>query len=346
MLASNISDVINAAVNSPSPALACSSSVPCSICLDLVIDDGDRSIAKLHCGHKFHLDCIGSAFNTKGAMQCPNCRKVESGRWLFADGSAHAISESGARDWMPHEGAHDLSYSRWPIGLRWHPFGGFMVHSSFDFRETESALNTFAHFLGNYAMIAQHTATPSSARSYVSHFRPNEHVAGSNFHHPLNSHPAPRNNVHSTYIQHPSWGWNCHFLPYNADRDFIEHGNLTPVNPVTLRSTHARAQPVYYTQRLVSRTRESSGANSQSRERNPIHHAAYHHEQPSEVTNIPLSTYGFRRFGGALALPMILPAVPRQPHNHGVHGSYISETERDESSYIPVIHGSFHHHRS
>ncbi|KAJ0581816.1 putative transcription factor C2H2 family [Helianthus annuus] len=55
MLASNISDVINAAVNSPSPALACSSSVPCSICLDLVIDDGDRSIAKLHCGHKFHL---------------------------------------------------------------------------------------------------------------------------------------------------------------------------------------------------------------------------------------------------------------------------------------------------
>lgn len=32
------------------------------------------------------LDCIGSAFNAKGAMQCPNCRKIEKGRWLYASG--------------------------------------------------------------------------------------------------------------------------------------------------------------------------------------------------------------------------------------------------------------------
>ncbi|KAI7753902.1 hypothetical protein M8C21_023576 [Ambrosia artemisiifolia] len=170
-------------------------------------------------------------------MQCPNCRKVESGRWLFADGSAHAVSETGAQDWMPHESPHDLSYSRrfylfQPIGLRWHPFGGFMVHSSFEHItckfQRKSSIQNVAHFLGNYAMIAEHTAAPSSARSYASHFRPNEHVANSNIQHPLNSHPAPSNNIRSTYIQHPSWGWNCHFLPYNADRDFIDHGNLTP----------------------------------------------------------------------------------------------------------------------
>lgn len=32
------------------------SSVSCSICLDLVVaDNGERSIAKLQCGHEFHL---------------------------------------------------------------------------------------------------------------------------------------------------------------------------------------------------------------------------------------------------------------------------------------------------
>lgn len=28
------------------------------------------------------VDCIGSAFNTKGLMQCPNCRHIEQGEWL------------------------------------------------------------------------------------------------------------------------------------------------------------------------------------------------------------------------------------------------------------------------
>lgn len=59
----------------------------CSVCLDAVSDSGERSIAKLKCGHHFHLDCIGSAFNVKGAMQCPNCRHVEHGQWLYATGS-------------------------------------------------------------------------------------------------------------------------------------------------------------------------------------------------------------------------------------------------------------------
>ena len=31
------------------------SSVSCSICLEVVADNGDRSWAKLQCGHQFHL---------------------------------------------------------------------------------------------------------------------------------------------------------------------------------------------------------------------------------------------------------------------------------------------------
>ena len=30
-------------------------SVSCSICLEFVMDNGDRSLAKLICGHQFHL---------------------------------------------------------------------------------------------------------------------------------------------------------------------------------------------------------------------------------------------------------------------------------------------------
>jgi hypothetical protein len=29
----------------------------------------------------FSSDCIGSAFNVKGAMECPNCREIENGVW-------------------------------------------------------------------------------------------------------------------------------------------------------------------------------------------------------------------------------------------------------------------------
>ncbi|KAK1281374.1 hypothetical protein QJS04_geneDACA019723 [Acorus gramineus] len=63
-------------------------SVFCSICLEAVVvsGNGGRSTAKLLCGHDFHLDCIGSAFNVKGLMQCPNCRKTEKGNWLYANG--------------------------------------------------------------------------------------------------------------------------------------------------------------------------------------------------------------------------------------------------------------------
>ncbi|GMP60450.1 hypothetical protein CsSME_00023314 [Camellia sinensis var. sinensis] len=86
------------------------SPVSCSICLDAVTDNGDRSWAKLQCGHQFHLDCIGSAFNIKGAMQCPNCRKIEKGLWLYASG-CRPLPEFSMDDWAHDEDLYDLSYS-------------------------------------------------------------------------------------------------------------------------------------------------------------------------------------------------------------------------------------------
>ncbi|KAM1761230.1 hypothetical protein FF1_003901 [Malus domestica] len=85
-------------------------SVFCSICLEIVADNGDRSWAKLQCGHEFHLDCIGSAFNIKGAMQCPNCRKIKKGQWLYSNGCC-SFPELNMEDWTHDEDLYDLSYS-------------------------------------------------------------------------------------------------------------------------------------------------------------------------------------------------------------------------------------------
>ncbi|KAL3648679.1 hypothetical protein CASFOL_005082 [Castilleja foliolosa] len=53
----------------------------CTICLDPVLNDNSRGKAQLICGHVFHLDCIGTEFNCKRKMKCPNCRVKEDGQW-------------------------------------------------------------------------------------------------------------------------------------------------------------------------------------------------------------------------------------------------------------------------
>ncbi|KAH0673404.1 hypothetical protein KY284_024491 [Solanum tuberosum] len=55
----------------------------CTLCLENVVDDSTRAITKLVCQHFFHSDCIGSEFNLRGVMKCPNCRVVEEdGIWM------------------------------------------------------------------------------------------------------------------------------------------------------------------------------------------------------------------------------------------------------------------------
>ncbi|KAK4748817.1 hypothetical protein SAY87_015403 [Trapa incisa] len=102
----------------------------CSICLEVVSDNGDRSWAKLPCGHQFHLDCIGSAFNVKGSMQCPNCRNIEKGKWLYANG-CRAFPEFGMDDWTWDNDVHDLRYTELSFGVHWCPFGQLARHPSF-----------------------------------------------------------------------------------------------------------------------------------------------------------------------------------------------------------------------
>lgn len=114
------------------PGTKSSGSVSCSICLEIVTDNGDRSLAKLLCGHQFHLDCIGSAFNIKGAMQCPNCRQIEKGQWLYANG-CRSYPEFNIDEWTHDEDLYDLSYSEMSFGVHWCPFGNLTrLPSSFE----------------------------------------------------------------------------------------------------------------------------------------------------------------------------------------------------------------------
>uniref|UniRef100_A0A6N2MH75 AAA+ ATPase domain-containing protein n=1 Tax=Salix viminalis TaxID=40686 RepID=A0A6N2MH75_SALVM len=83
-------------------------------------------------------NCIGSAFNVKGAMQCPNCRKIEKGQWLYANG-CRSLPEFSMEDWAHDEDLYDLSYSEMSFGVHWCPFGSLTrLPSSFEEGEFSS----------------------------------------------------------------------------------------------------------------------------------------------------------------------------------------------------------------
>ncbi|KAG8050565.1 hypothetical protein GUJ93_ZPchr0009g2160 [Zizania palustris] len=161
----------------------------CSICLETVVGrEGARATARLQCGHEFHLDCIGSAFNAKGAMQCPNCRKIEKGRWLYANGH-QSCSHAYTSGWMTDETYDFISHH--PFDFGWCPFSGLAPLSSV-FEESESE-PTF----GDY-----------SSASNRSLFCP--YIAMHGFHHPIY---APSNSTTSTQsipFHHPPTGMAGH----------------------------------------------------------------------------------------------------------------------------------------
>ncbi|GKU85451.1 hypothetical protein SLEP1_g129 [Rubroshorea leprosula] len=57
----------------------------CPICWDELSTNSGRTLVTLQCSHKFHLDCIGSTFNSFGEMRCPLCRAIENGTWIIPE---------------------------------------------------------------------------------------------------------------------------------------------------------------------------------------------------------------------------------------------------------------------
>lgn len=149
----------------PGSALECSGgSVSCSVCLEAVTDKGDRSIAKLKCSHQFHLDCIGSAFNAKGAMQCPNCRNIENGQWLYANG-CNPYEDIILENFTNNEDLYDVNHTEMPFGFRWHPYQGSLSQLPVSLEEIEAPAGTYSDMAGN-ALYGEHSNGSTGSHLY------------------------------------------------------------------------------------------------------------------------------------------------------------------------------------
>ncbi|WCJ21339.1 RING/U-box superfamily protein [Euphorbia peplus] len=326
-----------------------SSALSCSICLDSLSHPSPRSIANLHCGHQFHLDCIGSAFNMKGAMQCPNCRNVEKGRWLYANGSSRSTPEISMEDWIPDEDFYDLAYSEMPYRFHWCPYGELArVGSSFE--DVESPSTTYHDLRGHHSAYAEHTAAPSVAHSYIALVGPippnssrsNDSVDDPNFNQQWNNGVPGRQEMFSTHafpaINIPlnnSWGRRS--PPFAVSSGHINGGYPATV-PLTYRSSNAetdartRSMPFPHPVLFGHGTGPIAGSSFVSSivPRHPgsgariqISHGLHHHrQQASNSPGVPSPIiHGVRRSDGPRGLPALVPA-PSQ-HDGGGGGFLI-----------------------
>ncbi|XP_038993979.1 E3 ubiquitin-protein ligase RFI2-like isoform X2 [Hibiscus syriacus] len=222
--------------------------VSCSICLESVTDNGDRSCAKLQCGHQFHLDCIGSAFNIKGAMQCPNCRKIEKGQWLYANGS-RSYTEFNVDD-LTHDDLNNLSYSEMSLGVHWCPFVSSARLPSFEVGEFSSI--SYHELLGPQAIFAEHSASAAHPCPYVAYFGPTIHPSSSNssgnvpdsssFNGHWNGPSVPRE-IPTSYA-FPAMdlhyhSWEHHSPPFSTSSSRIGNSDQPSNLPISQRSTRS-----------------------------------------------------------------------------------------------------------
>lgn len=78
-------------------------SVSCSICLEVVADNGDRSWAKLQCGHQFHLGESKLNLIWVEIFIFPGCNNRDPGSILVSDLEILldiGFSGSGLFDWL------------------------------------------------------------------------------------------------------------------------------------------------------------------------------------------------------------------------------------------------------
>ncbi|KAK9735469.1 hypothetical protein RND81_04G207400 [Saponaria officinalis] len=226
------------------------SNVSCSICLEYVTDTGERSWAKLQCGHEFHLDCIGSAFNVKGAMQCPNCRKVEKGQWLYATGSRPFADF--VEEWPHDEDIYDLNYSEM-FGVQWCPLPGFSRLPSFEEGEVPSTV--YQDLLGQHAVFAEHTAVSSSTHQcpYIAYYGPLHSSSsnsvtsvsdGLNFSNRWSS-PSGSNELQTSYafaaMEPHLQGWEHHSMTFSAPGSRSGVSDQSSAPPVSQRSSRTNA---------------------------------------------------------------------------------------------------------
>ncbi|GLU07387.1 hypothetical protein SLE2022_243470 [Rubroshorea leprosula] len=317
------------------------SGVSCSICLDIVSDNGGRSWAKLQCGHEFHLDCIGSAFNVKGAMQCPNCRKVERGQWLYANGCTRSFPEFSMDDWYPDEDYYDF-YSEMPFRFHWCPFGELTtIHSAFE--EVESPSTTYHELQGHRAIFSEHSTSSPVAGSYVAYVGPlpptslraSDGVDDLNFNHHWNN-LSGRNEIFAPHafpainIHYHSWG--SHSPTISISGSHVQSVDPASIPPGPLRTSQGELDATTRLRSFPHPLPFEHGSNSRagssfvsaiiprhpgSSERIQVSHSLHHQQQPTNQPGLPTPLVPAARRG----LPTLVPTL--SPPNHHNGGLYI-----------------------
>ncbi|CAH8266309.1 unnamed protein product [Arabidopsis lyrata] len=307
--------------------------VSCSICLELVVDDGTRSKAKLQCGHEFHLDCIGSAFNMKGAMQCPNCRNVEKGQWLYANGSTRPFPEFSMEDWIPEEDLYALTYPEMQYRVHWCPFGELSQAGSFE--ELEPATTTYHNeFHGHHAAAVNH--------SYLAYVGPGPAA-------------TPRTSDNNSTDDH-SWNShsNDHFHQLAVAPQYHHHSpsfSLPGAHVVDgeIDSSAARglpyAHPFLFSHRSNQRTSPAinsyQGSSTQMREHLHTQHHAYNHQRQHHANGPTLAPPLISMTRRGLSPPpmpdqnvgfFIYPGGHQEPETDQIHA-----WERDWFPHFPVL---------
>ncbi|XP_074557910.1 E3 ubiquitin-protein ligase IPI1-like [Curcuma longa] len=202
--------------------------VACSICLEVVKSGGDRAIAWLQCGHEFHLDCIGSAFNAKGVMQCPNCRKVEEGNWLYANGCLPTPPDF-IDELIHDEDLYNHSYIESSVGGHWCPFSETArIPSLFEEGES-SAAAPFRDSFGYHAIISENQSTMPSSHScpFVAYMQPPQ--------------PSSSNQSFETIPDGP--GYHQQWSYFSRPRDI--HTHMMAASNLPYRGWEHRHHPSY-----------------------------------------------------------------------------------------------------
>ncbi|KAM0992002.1 hypothetical protein ACFX2I_010279 [Malus domestica] len=326
-------------------------SVSCSICLEVVADNGDRSRAKLQCGHEFHLDCIGSAFNVKGAMQCPNCRKIEKGQWLYSNG-CRSLPELNMEDWTHDEDLYDLSYSEMSFGVHWCPFGSLARLPS-SFEEGEFSPTSYHEILGQHAIFAEHTAVSSAAHPcpYIAYFGPihpsSSNSSGtvsdaSNFNHHWSGTSVPSempNSYAFPAMDLHYHSWEHHSPPsFSTTNNHIGGADQASIPSVTQRSARPSAEiarsgsfmhPFLVGHSSSARAGSSvtssmippyPGSNARTRDRVQALQAYYQQQQPSNSPTMrtPI-VHGARRSSSQRGVAQVGPVASSSDQNGGFY---------------------------
>lgn len=309
----------------------------CSICFDAVAGHVYRSTAKLICGHDFHLDCIGSAFNVKGAMQCPNCRNVEMGRWLYASGPPCSDPEIVMEDWIPHEEQYALAHPETPFSFHWCPFSGLpRAHTVFEVLDSSQPAY---HNLPRPA-----SSVPQSYLAYVIPIPPaspsvtNVTIENHNYSYQSNGVSNPNNNM-----QYPNGVHNPQLLPANnAYPNSIDQAPVAPVTHRSMREIDTMTRSGSYMQSSLHGYSSQSRGMLQSSQ--AIH---YPHQQTTPVGMSTTTISGPAIFHGRSTLPPPPPPVPTYSAStqngtfyiYPPQGSSILTSHQTESSF-PNVAGS------